>query len=75
MDLNYVETGLKKRWRFNVINGIIKANNENKLIMPLLSKTNERLNIRGVVSIISKLSWYIFIGTRLTEAGIILNNV
>ena len=38
--------------------------------MPLLSKTNERLNIRGVVSIISKLSWYIFIGTRLTEAGI-----
>lgn len=74
---NYLmpEAGLKKRWRFNVINGIINANNENKLIMPLLSKTNERLNIRAVVSVISKLSWYIFIGTRLNEAGIILNFV
>ena len=69
---NYLmpEAGLKKRWRFNVINGIIKANNENKLTMPLLSKTNEWLNIRAVVSVISKLSWYIFIGTRLTEARI-----
>jgi hypothetical protein len=69
---NYLmpEAGLKKRWRFNVINGIIKANNENKLTMPLLSKTNEQLNIRAVVSVISKLSWYIFIGTRLTEARI-----
>jgi hypothetical protein len=64
------EAGLKKRWRFNVINGIIMANNENKLRMPILSKTNELLNIRGVVSVISKLCWYIFIGTRLTEAGI-----
>ena len=40
------EAGLKKRWRFNVINGIIKANNENKLRMPILSKTNKLLNIR-----------------------------
>jgi hypothetical protein len=46
LDLNYVEAGLKKRWRFNVINGIIKANNENKLRMPILSKTNKLLNIR-----------------------------
>jgi hypothetical protein len=64
------EDGLKKRWRFNVIQGIIKANNKNKLEMPLLSKTNEVLNIRAVVSAISKLCWYIFIGTRLAEAGI-----
>jgi hypothetical protein len=70
LDLNYVEAGLKKRWRFNVINGIIKANNENKLRMPILSKTNKLLNIRAVVSVISKLCWYIFIGTRLTEARI-----
>jgi hypothetical protein len=75
LDLNYVEAGLKKRWRFNVINGIIKANNENKLRMPILSKTNKLLNIRAVVSVISKLCWYIFIGTRLTEARIILNSV
>lgn len=38
--------------------------------MPILSKTNELQNIRVVVSVISKLWWYIFIGTRLTEAGI-----
>ena len=38
--------------------------------MPILSKTNELLNIRAVVSVISKLCWYICIGTRLTEAGI-----
>ena len=44
------EAGLKKRRRFNVISGIIKANNENKLTMPLLSKTNKLLNIRAVVS-------------------------
>ena len=69
---NYLmpEAGLKKRWRYNVISGIIKANNENKLTMPLLSKTNELLNIRAVVSVISKLCCYIFIGTRLTEAGL-----
>ena len=68
------EAELKKRWRFNVINGIIKANNENKLRMPILSKKNELLNIRAVVAVISKLCWYIFIGTRLSEARIMLNN-
>jgi len=55
------EAGIKKRWRFNVIQGIIKANNKNKLKMPILSKTNELLNIRAVVSVISKLCWYIFL--------------
>jgi hypothetical protein len=64
------EAGLKKRWRFNVIQGIIKANNENNLVMPILTSTKKLLNIRAVVSVISKLCWYIFIGTRLTGAGI-----
>jgi hypothetical protein len=62
------ESGLKKRWRFNVVEAIIKANNKNNLIMPILNKTNTILNIRGVVSAISKLNWYVFIGTRLSEA-------
>ena len=69
---NYLmpEKGLKKRWRFNVISEIIKANNKNLLTMPFLPKKEEHLNLRGVISVISKLSWYIFIGTRLAEVGI-----
>ncbi len=64
------EKGLKKRWKYNVIKGLIDANIENKLEMPLLKKTNEYLNLRGVISKISKLCWYVFIGSRLAEAGL-----
>ena len=48
------EKGLKKRWKYNVINGIIKANNSGLLRMPFLPKKQEYLNLRGVVSAISK---------------------
>ena len=64
------EAGLKKRWRFYVIQGIIKANELNKLVMPLLPRKNEYINLRGVVSVIAKLCWYVFIGSKLTEVGI-----
>ena len=62
--------GLKRRWRHNVINGIIKANNKNLLEMPFLAKKGKYLNLRGVISVISKLSWYINIGARLLEIGL-----
>lgn len=63
------EKGLKKRWRFNVINGLIKANNKGLLQMPFLEKKGQYLNLRGVISAISKLTWYIYIGARLLEIG------
>jgi hypothetical protein len=61
---------LKKRWRHNVISGIISANNKGLLQMPFLEKKGEYLNLRGVISVISKLTWYIFIGARLLEVGL-----
>jgi len=63
------EKTLKKRWRYNVIKNIISANNKGYLQMPFLEKKGEYLNLRGVISVISKLSWYIYIGVRLLEIG------
>lgn len=63
------EAGLKKRWKYNVISAIIEKNNAGLLQMPYLSKQGKPLNLRGVISVISKLSWYIFIGSRLLEVG------
>lgn len=57
-----LEKGLKKRWRFDVIKKIIWANNKGLLEMPFLPKKCEYLNLRGVVSVIAKLCWYINIG-------------
>lgn len=69
---NYLmpEIGLKKRWKYNVIKAIIQHNNAGRLDMPWLPKKGERLNLRGVISVIAKLRWYIFIGARLLEAGL-----
>jgi len=64
------EKGLKKRWKFNVTKSLINANNKNELIMPFLPKKKEYINLKGVISVISKLCWYIFIGTKLNEAGV-----
>lgn len=64
------EKGLKKRWRYNVISAIISANNKGYLQMPFLEKKGEYINLRGVISVISKLTWYIFIGARLLEVGL-----
>lgn len=64
------EKGLKKRWRHNVIKGIIKNNNKGQLEMPFLPKKSSYLNLRGVISVISKLSWYLYIGSRLAEVGL-----
>jgi len=69
---NYLmpEKGLKKRWRHNVISGLISANNKGYLQMPFLEKKGQYLNLRGVISVISKLTWYIYIGARLLEVGL-----
>jgi len=64
------EKGLKKRWKFNIINELIKANDKNLLEMPFLKRKGEYLNIRGVISQISRLKWYINIGACLLEVGI-----
>ena len=64
------EAGLKKRWRHNVISRIIKANEKGLLEMPFLAKKGEYLNLRGVISVIAKLCWYINIGERLLEIGL-----
>lgn len=64
------EAGLKKRWRYNVMKAIIEKNNKNLLEMPYLPKQGKSLNLRGVISVISRLSWYIFIGSRLLEVGL-----
>lgn len=61
--------GLKKRWRHNVIYEIIKANNKGLLQMPFLAKKREYINLRGVISVIAKLIWYVNIGARLLEIG------
>ena len=63
------EAGLKKRWRYNVIKAIIEKNNQTLLEMPYLPKQETYINLRGVISVISKLSWYVFIGARLLEVG------
>lgn len=63
------EAGLKKRWRFYVMQKIIFANNEGLLEMPYLAKKGQYLNLRGVISAIAKLCWYINIGERLLEIG------
>ena len=63
------EKGLKKRWKHNVIKGIIRANNKGLLKMPFLAKKKEYINLRGVVSVIAKLCWYIYIGACLLEVG------
>jgi hypothetical protein len=61
------EKGLKKRFRYNVINLLIKANNKGLLKMPYLKKKCCYINLRGVVSVISRITWYIYIGARLLE--------
>jgi hypothetical protein len=38
--------------------------------MPFLEKKGEYLNLRGIISVISKLTWYIYIGARLFEVGL-----
>jgi hypothetical protein len=63
------QKGLKKRWKHAVIKRIITANENNLLQMPFLSKKGEYLNLRGVISVIAKLCWYINIGARLLEVG------
>lgn len=64
------EKGLKKRFRHNVINLLIKANNKGLLKMPYLKKKGCYINLRGVVSVISRITWYIYIGARLLELEI-----
>lgn len=63
------EAGLKKRWRFYVIKKIIAANNKGLLEMPFLPRKGQYINLRGVISVIAKLCWYINIGERLLEIG------
>ena len=63
------QKGLKKRWKHAVMKGMIAANEQNKLEMPFLPKKGEYLNLRGVISTIAKLCWYINIGARLLEVG------
>ncbi len=67
--------GLKKRWKYNVIKGIISANEENLLEMPFLSKKGEYINLNCVISMIAKLSWYVYIGARLLEIGMTVNYI
>ena len=69
------EKGLKRRWKYNVIHEMIKANNKGFLEMPLLKKTGKYLNIRGVLSAISKLQWYVYIGACLSEIGLTVKYV
>lgn len=64
------QKGLKKRWKYNVIKGIIAANEKDLLDMPFLTKKGQYLNLRGVISVIAKLCWYISIGARLLEVGL-----
>ena len=61
------EKGLKKRFRYQVIKQIIKANDKGLLQMPYLKKQGCYINLRGVISVISQLTWYIYIGARLLE--------
>ena len=63
------QKGLKKRWKHAVIKSIIAANENNLLQMPFLPRKGQYLNLRGVISVISKLCWYINIGARLLEIG------
>jgi len=69
------EKGLKRRWKYNVIHEMINANNKDLLEMPLLKKTGKYLNIRGVISVISKLQWYVYIGACLSEIGLTVKYV
>ena len=64
------EKGLKKRWKWNIIRELIDANNKGLLEMPYLVKKQQYINLRGVISVISKLCWYINIGACLLEVGI-----
>ncbi len=66
---------LKKRWRYNVISSIIAVNNKGLLQMPFLEKKGQYLNLRGVISVISKLTWYIYIGARLLEVGLTIKYI
>ncbi len=63
------EEGLKKRWKYNMIKGLIEANNKGLLQMPYLANKHQYVNLRGVISVIAKLCWYINIGARLAEVG------
>jgi hypothetical protein len=63
------QKGLKKRWKHAVIKSIIAANENNLLQMPFLPRKGQYLNLRGVISVIAKLCWYINIGARLLEVG------
>ncbi len=69
------EKGLKKQWRHHVIKGIISANSKGLLEMPFLSKKEAFLNLRGVISVISKFCWYVYIGTRLAEVGLSIKTI
>jgi hypothetical protein len=64
------EKGLKKRWRYNVISGLIKADQAGRLAMPILTKSGAALNLRGVIAVIAKAGWYVFIGARLAQVGL-----
>lgn len=69
------EAGLKKRWRYNVIKAIIDKNNKSLLQMPYLPRQRKCINLRGVISVVSKLNWYVFIGARLLEMGMIVKYI
>jgi hypothetical protein len=63
------QKGLKKRWKHAVMKSIIAANENNLLQMPFLPRKGQYINLRGVISVIAKLCWYINIGARLLEVG------
>jgi hypothetical protein len=69
------EAGLKERWRYNVIKAIIDKNNKHLLQMPYLPRQRKCINLRGVISVVSKLNWYVFIGARLLEMGMIVKYI
>jgi hypothetical protein len=51
-----VFTGMNYKLNLNEYSGIISANNKGLLQMPFLEKKGEYLNLRGVISVISKLT-------------------
>lgn len=70
------EKGLKKRWRYQIIAGLIRLNKARKLKMPRLKcDRRRRVNFRAVISVIAKLCWYVFIGAALAEIGMTVRYV
>jgi len=43
--------------------------------MPYLKKQGCYINLRGVISVISQLTWYIYIGARLLELEVSINYI